>query len=82
MRIYSVHDNKAKAYLNPFHARTSGEAIRAFQTECKNPQSPFNQYPSDFTLYELGEFDEESASIATHKSPVHLSNASEFQQQL
>lgn len=80
-RIYSVHDSKAKAYLNPFYARTSGEAIRAFQTECKNNQSPFSQYPADFTLYELGEFCENTASLITHANPIHLSNAAEFQVQ-
>lgn len=76
--IYSVHDSKSEAYLNPFYSRTKAEAIRAFQTECNNETSPFYLYPTDFTLYELGEFDELSASIVTHEKPVHLSHASEF----
>jgi len=50
-RIYSVHDSKSEAYLNPFYSRTKAEAIRAFQTECNNETSPFHLYPTDFTPY-------------------------------
>lgn len=77
-RIFSVLDSKTQAYLNPFYARTTGEAIRAFQTECKNTQSPFHQYPTDFTLYELGEFCENTSNISTHKQPNQIAHASEF----
>lgn len=77
-RIYAVHDTKAEAYLQPFFLRTKGEAIRSFSEECKKTGSPFNAHSSDFSLYELGEYDELSASIVCHKSPLHLANAAEF----
>jgi len=78
MKIFSIHDSKAEAYLSPIYFKTSAEAIRAFSTACEDSSSQFFKYPSDFTLVELGEFDEISASIVTHTAPRILSNASEF----
>lgn len=78
MKIFSVHDSKASAHLPPFYARTKGEAIRAFETTCKDPTSQFYLYPTDFTLVELGEFNEITAEIKSLAIPINLSHASEF----
>lgn len=81
MKMYSIHDSKAEAYLPPIFMRTAGEAIRTFEQTCKDPNSQFSKFPADFTLVELGEFDELSAHIATHDKPRILANASEFKLQ-
>lgn len=78
MKIFSVHDSKAEAYLPPIYFKTPAEAIRAFSSSCKEESSQFHQFPADFTLVELGEFSEISADITTHAQPRILSNASEF----
>lgn len=78
MKIFSVHDSKAEAYLSPIYFRTKGEAIRAFETTCKDPTSQFNQYPTDFTLVELGEFNESTSEILSLSKPLSLSHASEY----
>nr|QJB19907.1 MAG: nonstructural protein [Microvirus sp.] len=78
MKMFSVHDSKAEAYLAPIYFKSTGEAMRAFETSCQDQNSNFYKYPADFTLVELGEFDEQSASIATHAQPRILSNAAEF----
>ncbi|UYD39214.1 MAG: nonstructural protein [Wigfec virus K19_151] len=77
-KIFTVHDSKAQAYLPPFYMRTKGEAIRAFETTVKDTNSQFNKYPQDYTLVELGEFDDNTGSIITLPSPLIISNASEF----
>lgn len=78
MKMFSIHDSKAEAYLPPIYFKTKGEALRAFETSCKDEETNFHKYPSDYTLVELGEFDESSASILCHDKPLILSNASEF----
>lgn len=78
MRIFTVHDNKAEAYLPPVYYKTKGEALRAFETTCKNKESQFHQYPSDFTMYELGEFNEQTGDITQNEKPLPLANASEY----
>lgn len=78
MKMFSVHDSKAEAYFNPIFFKTAGEAIRAFETTCRDVESQFNKYPADFTLVELGEYNEQDASIKSHATPRILSNAAEF----
>lgn len=78
MKIFSVHDSKAEAYLAPIYFRTKGEAIRAFETTCQDETSQFHKYPSDFTLVELGEFNETTSAITPLIAPLHLSHASEY----
>lgn len=77
MKIFSVHDSKAEAYLTPIYFKTKGEAIRAFETACKDQNTNFAKYPSDYTLVEIGEFDESTSSIL-NTPPIILANASEF----
>lgn len=78
MKIFTVHDARAEAYLPPFYMRTKGEAIRAFETTVKDTNSQFNKYPQDYTLVELGEFDESSATITSLPKPMILENASTY----
>lgn len=78
MRIYSVLDIKAEAHLQPQFYRTKGEALRAFEAAVTDTNSQFHKFAPDYTLFELGEFDESSASIVTHAKPLLLANASEF----
>lgn len=78
MKIFSVNDSKAEAYLPPIFFRTTAEALRAFESSCDDSNSSFSKYPSDFTLVELGEYDELTAKITTHAQPRILQNAAEF----
>lgn len=78
MKVFSVHDIKAETYLQPIFFKTAGEAIRGFQTACKDINSNFHAYPADFTLVELGEFNSDTGLITSHQIPRILSNASEW----
>ena len=76
--IYVVFDSKAEAYNTPFFMGAKGEAIRGFETEANNLQSMIGQHPSDFTLFELGTYDEKTAKFQMHKTPISLGVAIEF----
>ena len=78
MKIFTVHDTKAQAYLPPFYMRTTAEALRAFETTVKQKDTQFNQFPSDFNLCELGEFDETTATFTMLPIPHVLENASKY----
>lgn len=77
-RIFSVHDSAAQAYLPPFYMKTAGEAIRAFETTVKDTNSQFNRFPADYTLVELGEFDENTAEIISYPTPKIMQKASAY----
>ncbi len=78
MKLYSVHDNKAQYYLAPQAYRNSGEALRAFESATKQQGSQFNSYPSDFTLLEIGSYDDQTAEIIPLEKPIILANGNDF----
>lgn len=62
-KIFSVFDSKAKAWLPPFFVTNDQVALRIF-TDCANSdQHQFGANPSDYTLFRIGEFDDEDAKI-------------------
>lgn len=77
-KIYCVYDAKAEAYLQPFFCDSKGLAIRGFTDEVNKPTSPFNKWAADFTLFELGSFDDSSAKFLLHSTPISVGVALEF----
>ena len=80
LKVFTVYDNKAEAYLQPFFMRTKGEAIRAFADSVNDPNHMFNRHPEDFTLFELGEFDSAKALFSCGLAPASLGTAIEWYQ--
>lgn len=77
-KIYTVYDSKAETYLPPFFMRSKGEALRAWIQAVNDEQTQFNKYPADFTMFELGEFDDVTGVINNHLAKQSLGNALEF----
>lgn len=77
LKIFSVYDVKVGAYMNPTLMRSSGEAIRAFSSACNSQDHDFYRYAEDYVLFELGEWDEVTASVNMHHVPLPLSKAIE-----
>ena len=78
-KIFSVYDSKAKAYLPPFFLHEEGMAIRGFTTAVNDKSHAFGQYPADYTLFNIGAFDDATAQII-HQDPISLGNGIEFVQ--
>jgi len=63
--LFSIHDIKAGAYLPPFTLPNKNMAIRTF-TDCVNdPNHAFCRNPADYTLFCLGEFDDNDGQITS-----------------
>ena len=76
-RIYTVYDSKAEAYMKPFFTTTKGLALRSFVDEANKPGTSLNTYPSDYTLFEIGMYDEQKGIITMHKAHETLGTALE-----
>lgn len=74
LKMFTVYDSKAETYLRPFSMRSTGEAIRGFITTLNDEQSEMSKYPADFTLFELGTYDETKAQITTLPTMENLGN--------
>lgn len=72
LKVCTVFDSKAALFLAPFYEQSVGTAVRSFETAVNTPDHQFNKYPSDYTLFELGEFDESAATFDLHDAPVNL----------
>lgn len=71
--IYAVFDVKAKAYLPPFFLPEEGMAIRTFTNCCQDDNHQFGRNPEDFTLFSLGDFNDENGEI-TVEGPFAIIN--------
>lgn len=78
MKIYSVYDSKAECYLTPFFAPTAGVALRMFTQAAQDENHEFHKHAEDYTLFEIGEFDQDSAAILPLQAIKSLGNAIEY----
>lgn len=75
MKIFCIFDSKADAFLAPIFAVTEGIARRMFYDVVNDPSSAFNKHPGDYTLFEIGDFDERKGFISGLESYTNLGNA-------
>lgn len=63
--IFSILDSKAGAFGPPFLARSKGEAMRSMDKLVNEPKGSqlVADYPEDFVLYLIGEFDAQLGAI-------------------
>lgn len=78
IKIFSIYDSKAEAYLQPFFMMSKGQAMRAFDTAVNTAGDNFCKYAADYTLFELGEFDDTHAIFTTLNAPVSICNGIEL----
>lgn len=76
LKAYSIKDSVADCYGTPFFAISDPVATRSFFQVADDPQSAISQHPSDYTLYRIGFFDDETGALFTHDTPVFLARAS------
>lgn len=77
-KIYSLKDEKAEAFSQPFFMDTDGQALRALDGIVNNPETQVNRYPQDFTLYRLGTYDEKTGRLESRETPKLLASATDF----
>ena len=58
-KMYSVYDQAAGVYDRPIPARGHGEILRVFGDLCVSSDHHFGQHPEHYTLFYIGEFDDE-----------------------
>lgn len=74
-KMFSIRDAKADTYFNPFYSPTQPEAERQFAAVANDPKSTIFQFPEDFDLFLLGEFDTNTGIAKPLDTPLHISKA-------
>ena len=75
--IYAVYDVKCEAYMTPFFIGSDAQAIRSFKDAIENPELPFGKHPEDFTLFQIGHFNDHDGEVVGNP-PMTLGNALEL----
>lgn len=81
IKIFCVYDSKVECYMQPFFMQTKGAALRAWESTVNDPSTQFNKHPADFTLFEIGEYDENTGRILSYDSPLSLGVAIELKRE-
>ena len=77
-KIFTVYDSKAEAYLPPFFMASTGSAMRAFEDSIHDTTTQFAKHPEDYTIFELGTYDDATATFELCKTPISLAKAIEL----
>lgn len=68
-RIFTIFDKAAKAFQRPFTSPEQGIATRAIQDLVNEPGHELNKHPGDYTLYEIGTFDDNKGIVEPYPTP-------------
>lgn len=72
---YAVHDAKAGIYGVPFPQAGDKVAIRGFTEASLNPETELNKYPTDFSIFRVGYYDDETGLFTAEAPPEFLATA-------
>lgn len=79
LKAFTVYDSASQAYLLPFFCKTSGEAIRMFTDSVADPSTAFSKHPADFTLFEIGGYDDATGIMVANHHQNNLGTALAYQ---
>lgn len=78
-KVFSVYDSKAEAYLQPFFMMSKGEAVRGFTDLANDANTCFGKHPEDYTLFEIGEYDNSEGHLVPLDAHISIGKAIEYQ---
>lgn len=78
LKVFSVFDSKAGAFLQPFFSVNVATACREFSSAAQSEAHAFHRHSGDFELFLLGEWDQYEGVIKMYETKQSLGLASMF----
>jgi hypothetical protein len=78
--VTAVYDQKSESYGRPIVENTVGAAVRAFEHEATQGDNALAKFPQDFSLWQIGTYDELKGEIKSLGTKVNLANAWEIKE--
>lgn len=72
MRLYSLFDRCHGQHGAPYQAPNDALAVRLFEEAAMDSASLFSKFPDDFTIFYVGDFDENTAQFQPANPPVYV----------
>lgn len=77
-KVFAIYDTKALCFGVPFFMPTVGGAVRAFADVANESTSTIYKHPTDYILFQVGEFDDDKGDLHNLLPNVNLGLASDF----
>lgn len=78
LKVFSIFDEKAAVYGQPFFMPHNGQALRAFSDLVSDEKSSVNKHPEDYKLYVIASYDDCSGGFVSLPQPEFLANATDY----
>lgn len=78
LKLFSLYDSAVEAYNTPMFLRSRGEAIRSLQAAVNEPGNNISKWPAQFTLFEIGSYDDSSGRITMYDAMISLGTALQY----
>lgn len=75
---FSIVDAALSAYRTPFFCPTKGQASRYFGDLVTDGQTEIAKHPTDYSLWEVGSFDDATGRLESGSTPVLVCRGSDF----
>lgn len=79
-KVFSIYDKKSKLYNQPFMDVAIGPAERNFRMLVNDGKSIPGQFPDDFELYYIADYQEETGSYKSLEEKVRVCGASDVKE--
>lgn len=77
-QLFCVYDSKAAFYGRPFHAINHDVALRTARDLANDPRGEVNKHPEDYSLFHIGEFDDQTGKVSMNEPILHIVNFHEL----
>lgn len=77
-KIFSIFDAKAAAFNDPVFLPNQAIAERSFRLAANDPQSFIGQCPTDYTLFCLGEWNDDTGRLELYDTPQAIGLATNY----
>lgn len=72
LSVYSIFDNAAGAFMQPFFMVNDGMAVRAFSDTANTADSSIKAHPDQFSLYRVGTWNDASGYLEPEDPPIRV----------
>lgn len=78
LKAFSILDAKASAYGRPMFFPTDAMVVRSLADAVSDTKSDLCRHAADFSMYEVGSFDEASGQLTPLQAPKYLAKCLDF----
>lgn len=72
LRMYSIYDKKSMIFHPPQFCHNDQHAMRMYHMDLSKPGMVMSQYPDDFSIYCVGEFEDHEGKITGFATPTYV----------